>query len=153
MSFLTGVNIPIPKVLSVPAEFVLHADMSRALSAPTVDVEMIRSLLQDARARSIPVDLNGLGYEMDRALVRLIDWLYEDPEDMNLLQQLKDVAEIARLSPLHASMADVQNRYYRMWQEVYPHYRATAEKGLPHARDWLDAFISLGETLGFAPPV
>lgn len=150
MNFLRDLHIPPPGPLRSAAEFVLHADACRALSADSPDLDHVRSVLEQARVQQINIFDAELAYVVKATLERMMQKLTANPGDVKLLQHVAALAGLVRGTPLDLNLWKVQNAYWGMLQSDSPGFRPKAGQADSGAIEWTKAFLALGEQLNFA---
>jgi hypothetical protein len=150
MKFLQTAHVPLPAGLEFITDTALHSDIRRQISAESLNLDRLRSLLTEARARSINVQSEEVGYAAKNRLEQLITRVQAEPENTELLMELENAAEL--LMPLAAPLKlwKVQNIYWDLMQGAYPSMNERAELGDEAARSWVEHFLKVGEQLGFA---
>lgn len=149
MRFLGDLGTPLPPVLHLTAEFVLNGSLRRAFEEENLDLERIRSLLDAARRERVTLDGAGLSYALNPRIESVIEHLQAEPAELSRLERLEAVIDMARSLPFEVNLWKVQNRYYRMLQQVRPGFLA---RGDEQARAWLAHFDRLGEKLRICVP-
>jgi hypothetical protein len=147
MRFLADMMVPLPKALQAAAEFSVNMAVRHALQADELDRERILTLVSEGKEMHIPLDTAGLGFLMQKVLVRMMEQLWADPDDVDLLQSLEEAVELARQLPFEVNLWSVQNNYYELVQRVYPEQKVKADAGDEQARNWVRPFLSLGDKL------
>ena len=150
MNFLRDLHIPPPGPLQTAAEFILHADACRALSAGKPDLDRVRSLLEQARTKQINIFDAELAYVVKTTLERMMQKLMAHPGDVELLQYLAGLAGLVRGTRLDLNLWKVQNEYWEMLQSDFSKHKPKAGQAEPGAVEWTKAFLALGEHLNFA---
>jgi len=150
MNFLRDLNIPPPGPLQRAAEFNLHADACRALSADRPDLDRVRALLEQAGTQHINIFDAELAYVVKTTLERLTQKLAANPGDVKLLQYLAALAALVRQAPLDLNLWKVQNAYWGMLQSDFPILKQKASEADSGAIKCAKAFLALGEQLNFA---
>ncbi len=150
MNFLRDLHIPPPGPLQTAAEFILHADACRALSAGQPDLDLVRSLFEQARTKQINIFNAELAYIVKTTLERMMQKLLSNPDDVKLLRYLAALAALVRGTPLDLNLWKVQNAYWGMLQSEFPRFKPKAGQADPGAIEWTKAFLALGEQLNFA---
>jgi alpha-amylase/alpha-mannosidase (GH57 family) len=162
MHFLAYLNLPMPKVLEVSAEFVMNGRLRREFESGDPDLVTVQTLLAEAQSERVALDSAGLSYGLRRALDRSFDRLLQAPTDLGLLMRLTSVIEIVHALPFEVNLWKVQNVYYELLQNVYPAVAVAPPNQLPataeatenlwsdEAAAWTSHFERLGELLGFA---
>ena len=147
MRFLVDLGNPIPSTLLAAAEFVLNSDLRMLLDQNQMDRERIRAVIDDARSFNIPLDSAGLALEFERTLERIVECLTEDPQDLTVLQQAVDAAELAQSMPFEIELWRVQNFYHRLTHNYYPILLRRYGSNGPDSESWLAQYAQLGDHL------
>ncbi|MBV9080162.1 MAG: DUF3536 domain-containing protein [Elusimicrobia bacterium] len=147
MRFLADLMVPMPKALLAAAEFSLNLSLREALQADELDKERILMLVGEARELRIPLDTAGLGFAVQKNLTRMMEQLWADPEDVELLSQMENAIQLVKQLPFEVNLWYVQNNYYELVQRVYPEQKIKAEAGEEPAAAWIKPFLALGEKL------
>ncbi|MCJ7791445.1 MAG: DUF3536 domain-containing protein, partial [Dehalococcoidia bacterium] len=147
MRFLSDLGNPVPKAFYSAAEFILNTDLRQAFSGDTLNVERIKSLLDEAGAWNIDLDTEGLGYLLQQTLGKIMANFASSPGDTALLKALLDAVVLASSMPFTMDLWKVQNLYYEMLQTTYPEFQKRAQQGDETAKGWLTQFVSLGQKL------
>jgi len=147
MRFLKTLGTPLPKAFAAAAEFMLNADLRRAVSHPAADPEEVQRLLDETTALGVDLDRKELSYALEQALGTLVDNLRERPEDPDLLRRVHEAVTLARSAPFQVDLWRAQNRCYELLQTVYPEQLEKAGKGDAAAAEWVGRFKKLGEGL------
>lgn len=145
--FLADLGMPQPRAFKMAAEFVIETNLRHAFEKEDLDVEKVRSLLEEAREGGVKLDSEGLAHAFGLTLNRLADRFAWSPDNLMLLKKLKDVAGLLPALPFHVELWLVQNAFYEMLREVFPQVRARALEGEEDATEWCDNFSVLGERL------
>ncbi|UCB42775.1 MAG: DUF3536 domain-containing protein [Dehalococcoidales bacterium] len=147
MRFLAELGYPIPKSYQSAAEFILNAGLRRALHSDPVELERIRSLLDEVQTWQVELDAEGLSYLSQQSLEKMMSRLVSSPEDVDLLKELLAATQLARSAPFPIDLWRVQNLYHEMLEFTYPEFTIRAQQGDKVAEEWLDQFIALGQLL------
>jgi alpha-amylase/alpha-mannosidase (GH57 family) len=149
MRYLAELEMPLPRVLHISAEFVVNSALRREFSAEDPDVDRVAALLASARSEKLTLDGAGLGYVLRKRLDRAFATLQDAPQDLGLLARVTTLIEMVRKLPFTVNLWRVQNIYYQLLQGVYPGMRTLdGEEG----RIWTQRFERLGELLNFEMP-
>ncbi|MEJ2503046.1 MAG: DUF3536 domain-containing protein, partial [Gemmatimonadota bacterium] len=81
MRFLHDLSIPMPTALSLAGEYVLNTSLVREVAEPDMDLDRVRSLLEDAERREIMLDTEGIGFAYQQSLEGLAASLREAPDE------------------------------------------------------------------------
>ncbi|NCC30857.1 MAG: DUF3536 domain-containing protein [Chloroflexia bacterium] len=149
MRFLASLGTPVPQEFQIAAEFALNTEFRQLLEADTLDLDRIHALRREASRAGVTLDSAGLGYSLSQTIEQITDAFQAQPRDLALLQQLDDAVGLARGLPFEVDVWQTQNVYYQLLQSTYLDVRAEAAQGYSEARQWIVAFTSLGQRLGF----
>jgi alpha-amylase/alpha-mannosidase (GH57 family) len=152
MRFITSLGIPTPKAFYSAAEFVLNSNLRRAFEGEEVDVERVKSLLEEAKLEGVTLDAATIEYALRRSIERMAKQFSTNPHDFSLLQRLNAILELTRSLPFMVNLWEPQNIYYEVLKTVYPESRDRAEQGDESAKMWVAYFASLGEKLYIRVP-
>jgi alpha-amylase/alpha-mannosidase (GH57 family) len=149
MRFLHDLAIPMPVALSLAGEYVVNTSLIREVSDPAMDLDRIRSLLEDARKREIMLDDQGLGFAFQNTLETMARELLRDPT-LHRIQRLEQATSLATSAPFDVNIWNLQNAFYDLWRDHSGTVRARADAGDANARVWLESFQSLADLVGVA---
>ncbi len=147
MRFLSELGTPIPKSFHSAAEFILNSELRKVVSGDTLDLERLRSLLDETQTWQVELDTEGLSYLLQQTLERMMARLVTNPEDTDFLKQVLAAAEMLPALPFPVDLWRVQNLYHEILKASYPEFQKRAQQGDGSAREWLGLFVSLGQQL------
>ncbi len=147
MRFLADLGTPLPRSFHSVAEFILDIDLYIALRGDIIDVERIKDLLDQAAAWDIATDNEGLQYELQHTLEKIMTTFTSNPEDLSLLCNLSAGIELTHNPSFEVDIGKVQNLYYVMLQTTRPDFEKRAKEGDNSAAEWLEQFLVLGQKL------
>ena len=147
MRFLSELGNPIPKSFQSAAEFILNSELRKEVSGNSLDLERIRSLLDETRTWKVGLDTEGLSYLLQRTLERMMARLVTTPEDVDFLKESLAAAEMLRTLPFPVDLWKVQNLYHETLKSTYSEFQTRAQQGNKAAQEWLNQFVSLGQQL------
>ncbi|MEY2430146.1 MAG: hypothetical protein QOJ40_3031, partial [Verrucomicrobiota bacterium] len=150
MKFLQSAGAPLPAALETVSDRVLHSDIRRILDSDTLDLDRLRSLVQEAQTRGPRVLDADLSYVTKTRMEQLMHDLSANPEEVDRMRILEQLAELVMPLPLGLNLWKVQNTYWEMLQSLLPQYRQRAASGDEAAKAWVTQFEALGNRLGFA---
>ena len=152
MRFLASLGTPVPREFQIAAEFAVNTELRRLIEADSLELDRIHGLRREAARSGVTLDSASLGYALARTIARITDRFYERPEDVALLQQLDGAVGLARSLPFEVDVWKTQNVYYALLQSIYVEFQEEAAQGYLDARQWVQAFTSLGRRLKFLVP-
>ena len=149
MHFVRSLGMPLPNRFRMAADFCLNTDLRRAFEANNIDVERVRSLLNQAERLGIALDQPTLEYALRQTIARLADFLAGAPGNLRLLERLNAAVAVARSLPFEADLWTPQNVYHEILRTRHENVRESLKQGDAGAAAWLELFRSLGENLSF----
>jgi hypothetical protein len=147
MRFLTDLWVPLPKALLASAEFVLNMNLRHVFQAAELDENRVKSLLAEAKEARVTLDSEGLAFTFQQTLSQMINELWSNPKNINLLANLEAAIGIVALLPFDVNLWSVQNNYYEILQQIYPEVKEAAAAGAEAAHAWVASLKSLGDKL------
>jgi alpha-amylase/alpha-mannosidase (GH57 family) len=147
MRFHMELGVPLPRAFQATAEIVLNRNLLEAFGAPELDLQLIRSLLEEARLLAVGLEGAGLEYALRKAVESLAEKFRRDPHDLVSLQKLAEAVALGVDLPFEVNLWKVQNIYYGILNSAYAHWRLRSEQGQEEAVAWVQHFVALGERL------
>jgi hypothetical protein len=148
IQFLRDLGVPLPKPMATAAEFALNGLLRRELAAEPMDIERIRSLLEQARAAKIDLDTTTLEFTSRTALERLLEQFAANPDQLELLDRIDALMGLVRSLPFEVVLWKPQNIWFQMRRTVFDGFAERAAAGDAEASAWVERFRRLGESLG-----
>jgi hypothetical protein len=152
MRYLIELDLPLPRALTMAAEFVLNRDLRRALDPDMLDLQRTRSLLESANAADVPLDAAGLAYVAARAVSSLVGELGTVPSDTGRLERLAELTALVKSLPFDVDLWAAQNEFYALVEGVLPSMRTRAQTNDESASRWVQLFRAVGDQLAVAVP-
>jgi hypothetical protein len=147
IQFLRDLGVPLPKPMATAAEFALNGLLRQELAAEPVDVERVRSLLDQARTAKVNLDATTLEFTARAALERLLDQFAANPDGLEVLGRIEALIELAKSLPFEVVLWKPQNVWFEMRRTVLDGYVKRAAEGDAGAATWVERFRRLGEGL------
>ncbi len=149
--FLSDLGAPVPRAFQAAAALVLELDVNAALEEDEPDLGRVVELVQDAATWQVTLERAGLGFALEGTVNRLMEEARSAPEPERLRRAAASVSLIRGL-PFDVNWWRAENVFYMMLESAYPGYRARAKSGAEAAREWVAAFVALGEVLRVRVP-
>jgi hypothetical protein len=149
MRFLADVGMPLPAEFHVAATFTLSVALRRALETDEPQADAIEAILAEARQAGVQLDTVGAAQALRVTLDQCARQFFEQPGDLQRLQQFVATATVARVLPFPADLWKAQNVYHAVRTTVAAAYQLRAAHGDAHAQQWVMQFETLGERLRF----
>jgi alpha-amylase/alpha-mannosidase (GH57 family) len=146
MRFLTSLHIPVPKAFQAAAEFVVNAQLRRALDQEEIDVDTVKALLEKAKLEGVGLDAATLEFTYRRALERMGQRLLAEPAESSL-RRLDSAASLIHALPFRVDLWTIQNACYRVLENTYPEMRRHKELGDRAVLAWVSLFEALGRKI------
>jgi alpha-amylase/alpha-mannosidase (GH57 family) len=124
----SGMNIPLPQVLSTTVSFVLNSDIRQALSRKELDLNELSRLFSEAKRLNVDLEQTRIAFLASEHVNALMEALQRDPENISLMQTLEQLLTLSAGAGLDLDVWQAQNRYFKMAREGT---RATAAVGAP----------------------
>jgi hypothetical protein len=152
MQMIRNMNMPLPKALSAPAEFILNEDLCDEIQAAEIDLKRLRSLADEAASLSLSLDNERLSFEGSRKINRLVGQWENSPEDIVLLSSIGESLEILRTLTPQMDLQYAQNVFFTIARQMYPKMKRKAQAADEAAGEWVKHFGHLAQRLGLVIP-
>ena len=148
MQIMRGMNIPLPKALSTPAEFILNQDLCREIRSEEISVARLQALAEGARRLSLQLDEATIRFTASRKIDELMSRFEESPSDVDLLETIESAIRISGSIVSELDLQKAQNIFFALRKEYYPEMRARADRGDQLGKKWIEHFNDLARSLG-----
>jgi hypothetical protein len=106
--------LPKPPALTLAAEFAINAGLRRALEGDPIDLALMRSFLQLARADKVPLETTTLSYIADQRMKRAMVELQMSAGSLEMLDRALTLAHTLVELPFELNLWQAQN----IWSEI-----------------------------------
>ncbi len=146
MRFIAAHGIPLIRHFQAAAEVTLNAELRRAIEAESLNADMVRALMDEAKAVHVNLDAATLEYALRGKLETMAEQWEGQPCDAEKLASLESAVKLARSFPFEVRLWEIQNVYHSVLLN-------SANGNKPHAAgcdgpEWTQIFRSLGDQLG-----
>ncbi len=152
MLMIRNMNMPLPKALSTPCEFVLNKDIERQIQAEHTDLKQLHSLAEEAAKLSLDLDRQTLRFHGARKINGFMKKLEKKPEDTELLLLIEKTLAILKEITPDMDLQSSQNVFFTLGRAKYAEMKSKAESGKKKAARWVTYFENLAQHLGLAVP-
>lgn len=151
MYFMKELQIPAPKAIITPAEFILNNDIRKMLNSESIDFERLEQLVGEYVKLGIEPD-NELSYEGNKKIISLVKNLAKNPDDVEQLQKIYNIIHLLSELKLDIDFWEATNIFFLIGRQKYDEFKSKAEAGDEKFKSWLDYFnkISYFLNLGFS---
>ena len=150
MRFLGTLKIPLPMVFQSTAGTALNGMLRRALSekgGPIVDVERMKSILEEARSSGVVLDTTAHEYALRRRIEREADEFLKSPKSIYRIEALIASCSLQEFVPFHVYMSPAQTRGYQVMKGHYGKMLKRSQSGEAVAVQWVTRFEELAKLL------
>ncbi|MBX5495598.1 MAG: DUF3536 domain-containing protein [Bryobacteraceae bacterium] len=148
MSFLSDLDMPLPKIFQLMAEYAINSRFRKAVAPEELDVERIRMLVEESRRRKVELDETTFEFNFRKRMEKLANHLVENPNDLESLQKLHDLIHLVKSLPFQIDWWGVQNSCFELMAAALSTNRARAEAGDETAKQWLRLLQGICEGCG-----
>ncbi|UCF57305.1 MAG: glycoside hydrolase, partial [Deltaproteobacteria bacterium] len=147
MRFFKDSGLPSPKAFNTAAELVLNGSLRRAFENEQFDLEVIESLLKEAKEEGVILDAATLEFSIRKKLEHMAKRFSADPIKLSQLQELESAVSLVRSLPFQVNLWKVQNICYEILQSMHPDLLQKAEEGDKTSQEWIKHFKTLAGSL------
>ncbi|MCK5687914.1 DUF3536 domain-containing protein, partial [Myxococcota bacterium] len=148
--YLSNLRAKLPNALRMAAEYVLSEDLHEAITQPEWDLELIQRLVERAEREHLRLDADLLVPAANAAVASVATRLIQNPQDLNLIQRIRDMIRMLDASPVKIPLQTIQDAYLRARKDDFEEVSQKSSEGHDWATQWLKAFNELGQTLNIA---
>ena len=152
MLTIRNMNMPLPRALATPAEFVLNEGLCREIEAEEINLNRLRNLAEDARRLALDLDTQKLRFVAGHRVSHLMDRFEQSLDDLDLLQTIGKTLEILKTVISDIDLQNAQNIFFAVAKSRYPEVEARAQSGDEAAAPWVAEFKNLAQQLGLIVP-
>lgn len=147
MEIMRGMNIPLPKGLSAPAEFVLNNELVSVIQADDVDISQLKKISEQATRLQLRLDEKALRFEASRKINEMMKKFEESPEDSEMLEKIAETLKALTSMVNELEVQAAQNSFFTVSREVYPSRNEKAAAGDEVSKKWVEDFKTLAQHL------
>jgi alpha-amylase/alpha-mannosidase (GH57 family) len=147
MQLMRSMNMPLPKALSTPAEFILNEDLCEEISLDDFDINRLKVLIDIVKQLSLQIDEPKIRLESSRKINCLMGKLKNAPEDTEILTKIKKLIDILVHIVPELDLEEAQNIFFAISKKRYNEINKKADSGDPWAKDWINCFHDLADCL------
>jgi hypothetical protein len=148
MQAMRGMNMPLPKALSTPAEFILNEDLCKTIQNEPINLDKLQILAEEATRLSLQLDKPTIQYEADKKINLLMTQFADSPADVGLLETAETTFKILLTVVTELNIQKAQNIFFDISKKTYPDMVNKAQAGDQAAQKWAQHFRNLGQYLG-----
>lgn len=136
-------NIPFPHPLKVPLEFVVNARLKRLIESDKLDFEELERIKEEVLRLSISLDSLTLDFIATERITSMMDSLFKNPFDIDLIKQVVRYLEVFKGLPLTLDLWRSENLAFIIRRIHYEGFLYKSEIGDVEAQRWIDLFNTL----------
>lgn len=141
------INMNVPTRLKLPVDMAVNSKLISSLKIKNFDLEKFKDLIESAKQINVDLDLVTLNFLMNKKLIRLMKKLKKNPQDIELLQNINNLTDYVKNSPLNPNEWEVQNIAFEIKKDHYMDFMEESNNGDEKASEWVQSFGLLEETL------
>ena len=145
---MKAMQIPPPKVLEDPVWYIINLDLKKVLLAANIDTARLATLTDELIRGKLEPDIETLNFTTSIAVTRLIQELFENPDDLIQMEKIVTIFKILSPLPLKYNLWECQNNYFHIGKKKAAVMEVLSGAGDVHARRWILQFEELGGYLG-----
>jgi len=148
MQIMRGMNMPLPRALSTPAEFIINQDLCRAMQEEEVDIKQLRKFAEQAECLPLKLDETILRFEASRKINDMMRKLENTPKDIKMLEKIGMVLQILLELVDELDVQTAQNALFAISKDTYSEMCKKASSGDKTSKRWVELFKNLAHYLG-----
>jgi alpha-amylase/alpha-mannosidase (GH57 family) len=147
MQIMRGMNMPLPKALSTPAEFVLNEDLRRTIQEEDVDIKRLKSFTREAMRLQLKLDETTLRFEVSRKINNMMERLKNSPHNIEMLEKVGAILQVLSAMVDELDIQAAQNALFAISKTTYPQINDKASSDDEASKKWVRSFRNLAQYL------
>lgn len=144
LTYLSGLDVPVPKVFNHIAEFVQNRGIRKTLlSEKRVRADVVRKYLADAASWGVPLDEQGLAHDFEKIVESKMIEFTKNP-GLDRLEELLDLVQLESDFPIKTDLGFAQNQFF-LWYKAHGWNLPVALT--PEGQRWRDTVERLAQQL------
>jgi hypothetical protein len=143
MSFLQNLQMPLPKPLTVVAEYIINMGLKRVFEGEDLDTEKLEGLINEAKKWPLEMDKEMIGFVATLWLNTRMEKLHQQPENVASIEKTERVLQLLKSLSIEPDIWKPQNECFLIEKKHYIAMKERAAKGDDVAKRWAEAFLQL----------
>jgi hypothetical protein len=143
MNFLRELQMPIPKPLTVAAEYVINSDLKKALENDEWNTEKMGNLVKETKRWSLEIDKEMIRYVATAWINTIMERLSHQPQELALLGKVEVVLKLLNSLSVELDLWKAQNTCFSIGKALGKEMKERVEKGEDSARAWVETYRQL----------
>jgi alpha-amylase/alpha-mannosidase (GH57 family) len=143
MNFFQGLQMPIPKPLTVAAEYVINSDLKKALENEEWNTERMENLVKEIKKWSLEIDKEMIRYVATAWINSFMERLSHQPQELALLGKVEVVLKLLNSLSVEVDLWKAQNTCFSIGKALGKEMKERVEKGDDSARAWVETYRQL----------
>jgi alpha-amylase/alpha-mannosidase (GH57 family) len=152
MQAMRGMNIPLPKALAAPAEFIINEAICKIIRDERDEyshlLDHLQILSDEATRFSLQLDKPTIQFEAGKKINRLMTLFKETPENTKLLETIEATVRILMSIVTELNIQAAQNVLFDLSKKTYLEMNKKSNAGDQAAKLWIEHFTKLARYLG-----
>jgi len=147
MQAMRDLDVPLPKALATPVEYVLSANLRRLLESGEPDLDQLRNLLEEAKKWGFNAERKSIAFAATQRLTALMEALSQAPLDLNRLQMTRDLLELLQTAGVEIELFNAQQIFFNIARQQLPNPKTRKTGSLKKSQKLADLYQALGNML------
>jgi alpha-amylase/alpha-mannosidase (GH57 family) len=147
MQIMRGMNMPLPRGLSAPAEFVINEDLCQTIRAGEVDVKQLKQFADQAMRLQLNLDEKTLSFEASHKINNMMKDLENSPQNVDVLERIAETLKILLSMVDGLDIQSAQNACFSLSKKTYPQMNDKAKGNDEVSKKWVECFKNLAQYL------
>jgi alpha-amylase/alpha-mannosidase (GH57 family) len=143
MSFLQNLQMPLPKPLTVVAEYIVNMGLKRVFEGEDLDTEKLEGLINEGKKWPLEVDKEMIGFVATSWLNTRLEKLHQQPEDVASIKKTEKVLQLLKSLSVEPDIWKPQNECFLIEKNHYSVMKQRADRGDDVAKRWVEVFPQL----------
>jgi hypothetical protein len=147
MQAVKELNMPLPKALKVPVDFIVNTKLRRILEKEEIDQQELRRVTEEINRLKIDLDQLTLNFLATQRVTQMMEMLFETPDNIKLMDNVVQFLQTVKKLPLTLDLWRSENLCFIMKKIYFEGFLYRSKRGDNISQSWVDLFLKLYQNL------
>jgi alpha-amylase/alpha-mannosidase (GH57 family) len=147
MQAIKELNMPLPKPLKIPVDFIINSKLEKIIKAHPIDIKELSATIEESQRLSADIDDLTLSFIVAERLNEIIILFSHALKDFTHLNMAINLLEEVKKLSIKIDPWEAQNIVFYMCKRYFPHFYQYKQQGDLQAELWCKLFSTLCENL------
>ncbi len=120
MQAMRELDVPLPKALATPVEYILNANLRRLMENGETDFDQLRNLLDEVKKWGFDAEKKSIAFAASHKLTAMMEELSLSPRDPALIERIVELLEILQMAAIEFDLINAQQLFFKIVRQQLP---------------------------------